>query len=253
MKKRYFFFLFVFLTSIITSSAQAISVYQYRKVQDDKISDFIYRETTYWSKIAQKAVDEGKLNQWILLQKVGGYDLPNSSNFLFINTFADINVNMGEVWNPANVFPDIPTSEIETNSLSTVTTMAFVQPMEWQEVDGANAAEDFKLVKFNYWNTSDPAQFVALEKEHWGPFINGEMEKEGCNQVAWGNAVIISPRGPNIPGNTISFDIYPSLKDVLLPSFSDGVVFPQEGLDQLAELVTSRTESLYQVVMAVTN
>lgn len=252
MEKNYFLLLCILCLLYNTSEAQTISVYQYRKVADENISEFIHRETTYWSKVAQKAIDDGKLNQWILLQKVGGYDLPNSSNFLFINAFPDINVNIGEVWNAGNVFPDVPMSAIETNSLSTTITMAFVQPMEWEEVEGANAAEDFNFVKFNYWNTSNPNQFVNLEKEHWGPFINAEMEKEGCNQVAWGNAVIINPRGPNIPGNTISFDIYPTLKDVLLPSFSDDVVFPQEGLNKLGELVTSRTEAIYQVVMAVT-
>ncbi|MCB0670247.1 MAG: hypothetical protein KDC80_30680 [Saprospiraceae bacterium] len=45
------------------------------------------------------------------------------------------------------------------------------------------------------------------------------MEKERCNQVAWGNAVIINLRGLNIPGNTISLDNYPTLREVLLSSF----------------------------------
>ena len=33
----------------------------------------------------QKAIDAKKMNFWGLFEKVGGYDLPNSSNFLFIN------------------------------------------------------------------------------------------------------------------------------------------------------------------------
>jgi hypothetical protein len=39
---------------------QAISVYQYRKVDPDKMNEFLERETKYWSKVAEKAMDEGK-------------------------------------------------------------------------------------------------------------------------------------------------------------------------------------------------
>src|SRR5258705_12791177 len=91
----------------ITSIAQ-ITTYQYRHVPDEKIDEFIKRETTYWSKVAQKAVDNKKMSFWALLEKIGGYDLLNSSNFLFINTFPDIYaVYRGEVFNASAIFPDI--------------------------------------------------------------------------------------------------------------------------------------------------
>ena len=76
--------LFVFLITLQQLHAQ-VSVYQYRHVPADKVEEFIKRETTYWSKVAQKALDAKKMNFWGLFEKVGGYDLPNSSNFLFIN------------------------------------------------------------------------------------------------------------------------------------------------------------------------
>ena len=74
--------LFVLLLSILGSlAAQPVSIYQFRRVDQDKIGEFIHRETTYWSQVAQKAVDDGKLSAWILFQKVGGSDLENASNF----------------------------------------------------------------------------------------------------------------------------------------------------------------------------
>lgn len=72
------------------SSFDQITVYQYRHVPVDKINEFVKREATYWSKVAEKAVKDKTMTFWALLEKVGGYDLPNSSNYLFINTFPNI-------------------------------------------------------------------------------------------------------------------------------------------------------------------
>ena len=83
--------LFTFFTGLqLKSKAQddrSITVYQYRRVPADKIDEFVKRETTYWSKVAEKATKDKTMTFWALLEKVDGYDMPNSSNFLFINTF----------------------------------------------------------------------------------------------------------------------------------------------------------------------
>ena len=98
--------LIVFLLCFQVKPVAQVTVYQYRQVPDDKIEDFIFRETTYWSKVAEKALEKGNLSFWGIFQKVGGYDLPNSSNFLFVNTFPDIDaVYRGEVFDAAAVFP----------------------------------------------------------------------------------------------------------------------------------------------------
>src|SRR5215813_12214580 len=96
------FALFVSLSFQLHTVAQNTSItsYQYRRVPDKNIDEFVKRETTYWSKVAQKAVDEKKLTFWALLEKVGGYDLPNSSNFLFINTYTDVD-QAGDIWGKA--------------------------------------------------------------------------------------------------------------------------------------------------------
>ena len=95
---------------------ESMSIWQYRRVDNDKVNEFIERETKYWSKVAQKAIDEGKLGFWALFQKIGGYDMPNSSNFLFINTFPKMPDydEMGEIWNAQAVFPDVPMEDMET-------------------------------------------------------------------------------------------------------------------------------------------
>src|SRR3990172_3846970 len=106
----------------LKSNAQGgITVYQYRHVPNGKVEEFLKRETTYWSIVAEKALAGGNLTFWALLEKVGGYDLENSSNYLFVNTYKDID-KIGDVWNSAGtVFPNVTMDKMETNSMSTVT------------------------------------------------------------------------------------------------------------------------------------
>jgi hypothetical protein len=75
--------------------AQPISIYQFRHVSNEDMSQFMHRETTYWEKVAEKAIEEGNLQFWAVLVKVGGFDIPNSPNVLFINTFNDIDATGG--------------------------------------------------------------------------------------------------------------------------------------------------------------
>lgn len=231
--------------------AQEISVYQYRHVPAEHVAEFIERETTYWSQVAQKAVDEDKLEFWALLQKVGGYDLQNSSNFLFINTFEDIDAS-GGIWNASAVFPDYPIEMMETGSLSTVTSMFYVRPENFVQASDAVPPDDFNYVGFVYHNASNSSELIALENEHWAPFIKAAMDDKKTTQVAWGNATILSPLGEDIKANTISFDLYPSLKEALDPTWDEDTVFPDDGLAKINELELNRRGTvIYRIVQVV--
>jgi hypothetical protein len=232
-------------------NAQDISVYQYRHVPQDKVDEFIYREVNYWQKVAQKAIDDGKLKFWGLFQKVGVYDMPNTSNFLFINTVSD--VDAGGIWNPESVFPNVPMDEMETNSMSTVTSQLFVRPENWVDDEGATPSEDYNYVRFNYWNPSDPQAWIDGEKEHWEPFIKAEMAKEATSQVAWGNATILAPENDAMKSRTISFDIYPTLHSALIPQYDENAQFPEDALSELWDnLLNPRGMVIYRIV-AVAN
>jgi hypothetical protein len=240
---------FSFQTAIAQEENNAISVYQYRKVQNDKVSEFIERETKYWSRVAQKAADEGKLEFWALLQKVGGYDLDNSSNFLFINTFPDID-NMGGIWDATAVFPDIPVEDMETYSISKNTSVIFVKSQYWEQASNANPENDFKYVSFVYHNANDPAGLIEAENEVWAPFIKSAMDNGKTTQKAWGNARILSPTGPEINYNTISFDLYPSLKEALDPTWSEDLEAPD--MTSIGEVEGNRRASIvYRIVHVV--
>lgn len=242
--------LFVSFFFQVQLTAQDIMIFQYRKVSPDKMTEFINRETTYWSEVAQKAIDDGKLLSWTLLQKVGGWDMENASNVLFINVVKDLD-DMSGMWDATKVFPDVPMEDMETYSMSTNTTVAFLAPGTYLE--GPNTKpEDMRYVKINYINSSNATDLIALENEYWKPFIEGEMAKEGTSQVAWGNARILYPYGTDIPANAMSFDIYSSLHETMMPKWEEDVVFPEEGLNKINEITLHRRGvGIYAIVISV--
>lgn len=237
-----------------TASAQpdsAISVYQYRHVPDDKIDEFIRRETTYWSKVAEKAVKNKTMTFWALFEKIGGYDMPNSSNFLFINTFPDID-KVGDVFAPAEKITGLPMAKIETNSLSTTTSQFFTVGTGWAQAANAVPEKDFNYVVMVYHNTNYPDSLISLENRYWSPFIKKAMDNKQTPQMAWGNAFVLSPSGDNIKFNTISYDLYKNMKDALLPKWDPKTEFPNEGLEKINGMeINRRGSAIYRVVKVV--
>ncbi len=243
--------LFAFLIPLQQLHAQ-VSVYQYRHVPANKIEEFIKRETTYWSKVAQKAVDAKKMNFWGLFEKVGGYDLPNSSNFLFINTFSNIDSAWsGDAFNPSKLFPKIPYSQMETNSFTTVTSQIFLHSEDWAEAKGVNPAKDFNYVVMNYHLSENPGSFINAEKTIWKPFLQSAMDKNQTKQVGWGNATVLSPTGGDMKFNTISYDLFRTLQDALLTPWDPATVFP-DNLYMFGKMRTNESARVvYRVVKVV--
>jgi hypothetical protein len=238
------------LTSTAQPANRSITVYQYRHVPADKVDEFVKRETTYWSKVAQKAVDSKKLSFWALLEKIDGYDLPNSSNFLFINTFPNID-SVGSVWNAAEKITGMKMAQIETNSMSTTTSQFFLHDENWAQVKNANPAKDFNYVSMVYHNSNYPDSLIGLEKTYWMPFIQKAMDDGMVPQKAWGNAVVLSPSGDNIKFNTVSYDLYKNLTDALMPDWSPNIVIP-EGLSKIQAIeINRRGNAVYRIVKVV--
>ena len=92
---------------------KSITVYQYRHVPDANIEEFLKRETTYWSKVAQNAIDNKKMSFWGIFEKVGGVDLANKSNYLFVNTFPNIDA-ANEIWGSSENIGGVPMDKMPT-------------------------------------------------------------------------------------------------------------------------------------------
>jgi hypothetical protein len=241
----------VFVSGIQIQSIAQITSYQYRHVPDDKIAEFIKRETTYWSKVAQKAVDNKKMTFWALFEKVGGYDLPNSSNYLFINTFPNID-SAGDIWSTAESVAGVKMDQMETGSISTTTSHFFLHSEDWAQASRAKPENDFNYVVMNYHNSNAPDSFITLEKKYWKPFIQTAMDKKQTTQMAWGNAIVLSPSGDNIKFNTVSYDLFPTLQEALMTTWDPKIVFPTKGLSMLDKIRQNRTATVvYRVVKVV--
>jgi len=239
------------LHSFGQSNDRSVTVYQYRRVPEDKIDEFVKRETTYWSKVAQKAVDKKLLSFWALLEKVDGYDMPNSSNFLFINTYPNID-SVGSVWSKAESITGMKLAQIETNSIAPTTTQLFLHSENWAQVKNADPGNDFNYVVMIYHNSNYPDSLIGLEKTYWGPFIQKAMDDKMTPQKAWGNAVVLSPSGDNIKFNTVSYDIFKNLTDALMPNWDPKTVLPMEGLGKINGIEINRRGSVvYRVVKVV--
>lgn len=232
--------------------AQGITTYQYRHVAPDKIDEFIKRETIYWSKVAKRAIDNGKMTFWALLEKVGDVDMGSSSNFLFINTFPNVDADMSDMWNPTKLFPGVPMTKIDTYGMSTETASVFVQDNGWQEVANANPDKDFKYVVFNYHNSSNPSSFNSIEVNNWGPFIKSAMDKKQTDQKAWGNAIVLAPTGGPMKYNCLSYDLFSTLQAALLQNWTPDTQFPTAGLDSLQKISSDPpARFVYRVVKVV--
>jgi hypothetical protein len=232
--------------------AQDVMIYQYRKVPQAKVEEFLKRETTYWSKVAQKGIDNGKMEFWGLLEKVSGGN-GDDANYLFVNTFKNIDEAMkGEMWDATKVFPGVPISKMETNSISEVSYMLYASPQSWEQSTKLAKTDDAKFVVINYHHATDPQAFIALENKHWQPFIKGEMETARTRQVAWGNQIILSPSAGKDRVSTISVDLFLTFKDALQPYFAEDSKFPNEGLSELQKLTSMpRDVEIYRIVKMV--
>jgi len=236
----------------LNAQDHSITMYQYRRVPYDKVDEFIKRETTYWNKVAEKAVKDKTMTFWALLEKVGGYDLPNSSNYLFINKFPDID-KVGDVFNNVESITGVKMADMETNTLSTVTSQLFLHDENWVKAAKAVPEKDLNYLLMDYHNTNYADSLISLEKKYWGPFIKRAMDKGQTNQMAWGNAVVLAPLGEDIKFTTVSYDLYKTLQEALMPSWDPKTVFPNKGLSMITKLELSRRGiSVYRVVKVVT-
>jgi hypothetical protein len=95
---------------------------------------------------------------------------------------------------------------------------------------------------------SSISAFIAAENEIWAPFIKSAWENGKVTQTGWGNAIILSPTGDEVKYSTISYDIYPSLKEALNPTWAEDIEIPDMTKIGEAEGNNRRASAVYQIV-----
>lgn len=217
----------ILLSSIITH-AQPVVFMQFRHIPADQTEEFIFRETNYWSQVARKAIDDGKMVNWSLWQRIGGWDMPDGHNFVFVNTFenpGDID-RINEIWaSVPELFPNIPISEISTDNLGFLKHQLILRGIAGEGLMGEGPAN---FARINFAKVSDMEAWIEHEQNTWQPFIKGAMESGKTTQKSWRLAQLMMPAGADIPFNGLTADGYDKMSEAILPgtSFSEDIEFP---------------------------
>ncbi len=217
-----------FLLGTVITNAQPVVFMQFRNIPADQAEEFIYRETNYWSQVARKAIDDGKMVNWSLWQRVGGWDLPDGHNYVFVNTFEkpeDID-GINEIWaSVPELFPNTPMSEISTDHLGFLKHQLVLQGIAGEGLMGEAPAP---FARINFAKVSDMDAWIEHEQNIWQPFIKDAMESGKTTQKSWRLAQLMMPAGTDLPFNGLTADGYDKMSEAMLPgtSFSDDVEFP---------------------------
>ena len=82
--KNLLFILFLLFSNL--STAQVVTL-MYVEVSNENQQRFERLEKDYWSQIAKKAIDDGKMMSWIMLKEIS---IPGTHKYLFVNYFENL-------------------------------------------------------------------------------------------------------------------------------------------------------------------
>ncbi len=234
-----------FVMGFVVPSFGQIVLIQTRDVAQENIQEFIHRETTYWSEVANRAILERRLVRWELWQIATGMDIDEGPNFFFINEYrkpTDVDLN-NEIWDYTRVFPNMKAADIETQSLSTIVDRIYL----YSQVHLIKT--DPKILRVNFARASDLGRYLELENTLWHEFVKERMEADQTNVVSWDLMRVMSPGGVDKAFNALTIDGFDKLSDALQTSYGDNPAYPD--LEKFREVHVKGTTRIYSLVKAV--
>jgi hypothetical protein len=195
------------LTIILFFSIQniiaQISTHIYLNVPAENRVEFERLEMEYWSKVAKKRIEAGKMNGWGLLRTVGVDDVTH----VIVNTFSSVEQALDNSgWNPSVIGMD--GREINTSSLRKV--LANVQ---YQNETSINSDEATNFTVFNYGNPESVGAFISEQKNIWKGII--EKNRSKTNLTSWGAHTRIHPKGNSMYSSVWTRDGFKTLADAM--------------------------------------
>jgi hypothetical protein len=209
---------------------KSVTVFEYLHVPETLKTGFLQRELSSGSHAAAAALKSRTISFWQLLEQVGGSDLSGSANFLRITTWPDVDKAANGTNTPFR----------DTGSRFTVTARFFLHDIGWEKRARATPDRDLNYVVMLYHNTDYADSLVAMEKNFWGPFIRQAMDADRTNQQAWGNAVVLAPLGEVIGWTTVSYDLFATLRDALMPYIDPSLPSPDAAYAMMKRLEKGR-------------
>jgi hypothetical protein len=218
---------FIAAPAHLDAQDHSVTVFEYLHIPDARKTAFIQGELSAGSRRAAVALRAGTITFWELLEQVG--DLPGSANFLRVTTYPDID--------KAGAFRD-------TGSTVLVTARYFLHDGGWEMSARARMDRDLNYVVMLYHNTDYADSLIAMERKFWGPFIKQAMDAGRTNQQAWGNAVLLAPVGDEIKFTTVSYDLFRTLQDALMPYIDPTLVQPEKEYAMMRKMEKGRRSAV---------
>lgn len=186
------------------SAAQVVTL-MYVEVSNENQQRFERLENDYWSQIAKKAIDDGKMSSWIMLKEVS---VPGVHRYLFANYFKDITqlTQGASIWNPEVIGMNL--ADIETNSIKTIINV------EYYKAEAA-IGESTKYAIINYFSPVNLEGFVTEELQLWKPWFENNMKNKSIKQKNWAFGTKIYPSGNESGSSVVTRDGFDSLSDAM--------------------------------------
>jgi len=197
--------LFVLSLLWFNLSAAQVVTFMYVEVSNENQQRFERLEKDYWSQIAKKAIDEGKMTSWIMLKEVS---VPGVHRYLFANYFENLTqlTQSASIWNPEVIGMNL--SDIETNSIKTIS------DVEYYKAEVA-LGESAKYAIINYFTPINLEGFVTEELQLWKPWFESKMKNKSFKQKNWAVGTKIYPSGNHSGSSAITRDGFDNLSDAM--------------------------------------
>ena len=197
-------FLMFALICCNVSIGQVVTL-MYVEVSNEYQQRFERLEKDYWSQVAKKAIDDGKMMSWIMLKEIS---IPGTHKYLFVNYFENLDQlnQSSSIWSPEKIGLNI--EDIDTNSIKKIVNL------EYWKAEGL-LGESAKYLIMNYFSPADLEGFVTENLELWKPWLENNMKKNLLKQKNWAMGTKIYPSGNQSGSSAITRDGFDSLSDAM--------------------------------------
>lgn len=200
--------LIVCLTVYASTMAQ-VAYLQYRVVPNDRQGEFVEKETKYWAKVAQAAIDKGQMTGWSLWRKVGITEV-GTPNYVFVNNFESFDkVDQEAIWSEENIKKMGVAPEMVATQSFAPTAFDY-----WMQLEDS-AGGDYKYAVVNYAKPTDLSGFIEENKSLWKPVHEKNIASPNNKMKSWGMMSTVSPKGNQARFSVLTWDGFGTMADAL--------------------------------------
>ena len=155
-----------------------VVTFMYVEVSNENQQRFERLEKDYWSQVAKKAIDGGKMMSWIMLKEIS---IPGTHKYLFVNYFENLDQlnQSSSIWGiPEKMGLNI--EDINTNGIKKIVNV------EYWKGEGF-LGESAKYLIMNYFTPANLEGFVTENLELWKPWFEKNMKNNRLKQKKLGN------------------------------------------------------------------